>query len=132
MTKEKIKKREWIGGLLERLQFVEWDRFTVGEMDGYQYVDVYGWIERDDDYKDFVWTRFWPNTETVEYTTSSDEYSEKIQIEWFGKDSLDNHNSCRRVEHGFEISNAVELTEQATLTSDGGRTENAGESGGQK
>jgi len=110
-----VKNSDWIGDLLGQLPFVEWDRFTVGEMQSNQFVDVYGWIDRDDDYKDFVWTRFWPKREIVEYTTSSDKYSEQIHIEWFGKESLDDHNPCRRVENQFEIPNAVELTEQKTL-----------------
>jgi hypothetical protein len=114
--KTPVKKKDWIARHLEMVPVVEWDRFTVGEMSDHQYVDIYGWIDRDDDYKDFVWTRFWPHNKVMEFTTSSDEYSDYLQAEWFGEDSLDEHNDCRRVEHAFGISNAIDLGEQATLT----------------
>ena len=126
MTKQRVKSSEWIGDLLQQVPFVEWDRFTVGEMDGEQFVDVYGWIDRDDEYKDFVWARFWAVWEQVEYTTSSDEYSEQIHINWFGKESLDDHNPCRRVENQFDVDNAVQLTKQKRLTSDGGQSADEG------
>lgn len=107
-----VKKREWIADLLEQVPIVEWDRFAVAERDGYQFVDVYGWIERDqDDYKDFVVARFWPATEFVEYTTSSEKFTELLQVEWFGEDSLGEHNPCHRVEHTFDVDNAIELGE---------------------
>jgi len=106
---ENVKNETWVAELLERLPYVEWDRFTVAKINDSQVVDVYGWIDRDDEYKDFIWSRFWTETESVEYTTSSDEYSEQIQIDWFGKDSLDNHVACNRVENYFDIPNAVEL-----------------------
>ena len=117
---DRVEKPDWIAEVLGRVEFVEWDRFTLNEMDGYQFVDVYGWIDRDDDYKDFVWSRFWPETETVEYTTSSDDYSREIQRIWFGEDSLGDHNPCRRVENTFDVSNVVELDEH-DLATDGGR-----------
>jgi len=117
-----LKKREWIAEYLSAVPVVDWDRFVVGERDGNQYVDVYGWIDREDEYKDFVWSRFWPANEVFEFTTSSDEYSEYIQAEWFGEDSLDDHIPCRRVEYAFDIDNAIELHEDASLEafSDGG------------
>jgi len=110
-----VKKRKWIAQYLSTVPVVEWDRFIVGEMDGYQYVNVYGWIDREDEYKDFVWSRFWPANETVEFTTSSDEYSEYLQAEWFGEDTLDDHNPCRRVEHSFDIDNAIKHQGDASL-----------------
>lgn len=130
---DRVQKPDWIAEILGRVGFVEWDRFTVGEMDGYQSVDVYGWIDRDDDYKDFVWSRFWPESETVEYTTSSDEYTEEIQRIWFGEESMREHNPCRRVENTFDVENAVELDEPELATdggvdqSDGGVAQERGE-----
>ena len=120
-----VKKREWVAQYLSTVPVVEWDRFVVRERDGYQSIDVYGWIDREDEYKDFVWSRFWPANEALEFTTSSDEYSEYLQAEWFGEDTLDDHNPCRRVEHAFDIDNAVELQENASLGafSDGGESE---------
>jgi len=121
---EPVHNREWIAEHLERAEFVDWDRFVVGSYHtGEQYVDVYGWIDRDDEYKDFVWTRFRPDNgpdPTMEFTTSSDDYSEELMRIWFGEESLDDHNECRRVEHAFDVENAIELGEQATLVTDGG------------
>jgi len=100
---------DWIAGHLESLPFVEWDRFVVGEMNGHQFIDVYGWIGRDDEYKDFIWSRFWPSNESIEFTTSSDTYSTQISEIWFGDSS--NHNGCQRVEDTFDVENAVTLDE---------------------
>lgn len=111
-----VKNREWVAGRLEKVPVVEWDRFTVGQINDNQVLDVYGWIERDDDaYKDFVWTRLWTELKELEFTTSSDRYSEYLHVEWFVEDSLDEHNECRRVEHAFDVENAIELGEQSTL-----------------
>ena len=98
---------EWIATQLEKVGFVTWDRFTVTERQGYTLVDVYGWIDRDDAYKDFVWTRFYPGNKTFEYTTSSDEHSERLGEIWFGESN--DHEPCRRVEDTFDIPNRVEL-----------------------
>lgn len=113
---------EWIGEILGRLEFVEWDRFTVNhdEQAG-EIVNVYGWIERRrDEYKDFVVVRFFPDTEDslIWYLTSSDKYTEEICRRIYGH--ADDHNPCRRVEDEFEVENAVELGDQTTLA-DGGR-----------
>lgn len=110
MNKQPVRNREWITDLLERASVVEWDRFVVEDHDGTQCVRVYGWIDREDEYKDFVIARFWPDDEWLGFTTSSDEYSEWLQAEWFGEDSLDEHDSCRRVENAFSVENAIKLT----------------------
>lgn len=109
----------WIESILSELAFVEWDRFIVDDWDGEQAVSVYGWIDREDEYKDFVLVIFWPASETVYYVTSSDEYTNQISTVLLGGDDDDEHNDCRRVEHTFDIDNAVALTEQTTLTTDG-------------
>lgn len=114
---------EWVERTLSRLDMVEWDRFVVGNDPNLagRYVQVYGWITREtDDYKDFVLVRFYPGTEENLYgfTTSSDRHTEEIHRRMYGED-LDDHNPCQRVEHTFDVDNAVELGEQTTLT-DGG------------
>lgn len=115
-AKTPVKEREWIEDLLARVPVVEWDRFVVGEFgNGDQYVSVYGWIDRDDDYKDFVVARFYVDIKEMEYTTSSDEYTEHLHTQWFGEDSLEDHNPCRRVEDAFDVENAVELHEDSNL-----------------
>lgn len=115
-----VRNREWIAGLLEQAEFVTWDRFVTEEYDRGQHIRVYGWIEREgDDYKDFVIVRLWPESESFGFTTSSVQYSEALHRLWFGEENLDDHNPCRRVEHTFDVENAVELGEQTTLA-DGG------------
>lgn len=109
---------EWLGTILERLDMVEWDRFTHGEDYRGEVYSVYGWIERDDSYKDFVVLRAWPNTEgnDVGYITSSAEYTEEIYRRIYGEEPEgDDHGECMRVEHSFRIPNAVRK-EQTTLT----------------
>ncbi len=49
------------------------------------------------------------------FTTSSDEWTEEIHERMFG-DRPDEHNECQRVEHAFDIPNAVELHENAAIT----------------
>ncbi len=117
---EPVKNREWIADQLATVDaVVTWDRFTVDRRDSEQVVTVYGWIDRDDEYKDFVWTRFYPDSGWFEYTTSSAQWTEYLHAEWFDE-SLDEHTECRRVEDGFGVDNCIELTEQEELVTDGG------------
>jgi len=106
--------------ILGRLDMVEWDRFVEGNDPniGGQYLNVYGWIDRDDDYKDFVMLRFWPKYDPtlIGFTTSSDEHTEEIHERIYGEET-DGHNACKRVEHTFDVENAIELTEDAELES---------------
>ena len=97
----------WIAKQLVKTEFVTWDRFVVDERQGNRMVDVYGWIDRQDEYKDFVWVRFWPQNEVFEYTTSSDKHSKRLGVIWFGESN--EHSSCQRVEDTFDIPNCVEL-----------------------
>lgn len=103
--------REYIETILERLEFVEWDRF-VPFCDGPEppRLRLYGWIDRDDAYKDFVLLDLWPSLDEFECITSSERYSERIN-EVLGNDS-DDHVECRRVEDHFSVDNAVELDEE--------------------
>lgn len=101
--------RDWIATQLARTEFVDWDRFIAFTRNDTFMVEVYGWIDRPDSHEDFVWTQFYPDSETMEYTTSSDEYSEELTRIWFGEDAVEGHNSCRRVEDTFEIENVVNL-----------------------
>lgn len=93
---------------LEALDFVEWDRWTGGEWsEGHEYVTVYGWIDRDDEYKDFVEIIGWDDG-GVYFTTSSAEYTEEIYQVLFDE-PLDEHNDCRRVENVLDIENMIEV-----------------------
>ncbi|MEY2512703.1 MAG: hypothetical protein QOJ89_61 [bacterium] len=80
--------------VMNYLWFVRWDRAVPG--DGF--VDVYGWIARDDGRSDFVLLTFWdahPPGTPPSWTTSSARYSAEIAEIING--STDTHNACRRV-----------------------------------
>ena len=80
--------------LMNYLWFVRWDRAIPG--DGF--IDVYGWIERDDGRSDFVLLTFWdehPPGTPPSWSTSSARYSAEIAKIING--STDTHNVCRRV-----------------------------------
>lgn len=105
--------REWVEGMLSAPEFVEWDRYTRAVIGEDLRIDVYGWIEREhDEYKDFVLLCLWPDEKDYEFTTSSARYSEDLYRMWEGTESLDDHSTCRRVEDGFDISNATTLDER--------------------
>lgn len=110
--------REWIEDVLACLDMVEWDRFVRGSApDLGRYIEVYGWIERETDaYKDFIVIRFFPNTDDriIGYTTSSDRYTTEIHRRIYGT-GPDDHNPCQRVEHAFDIDNAIQLHDDASL-----------------
>jgi len=99
---------EWMQDELEALDFVMWDRFTTGEWsEGLTYTTVYGWIDRDDSYKDFVMVTFWDDGGRW-FTTSSEEYTIDIHQSLFDEPP-EEHNDCQRVEDKAEIANVVEL-----------------------
>lgn len=110
---------DWIAGKLADLDMVEWDRYTVGHRpDEGTEITVYGWIDREkDEYKDFVITSFYPETDEniIWYTTSSDRYTGEIYRILYGEEP-DDHNDCQRVEDTFDVPNAIELHEQTTLS----------------
>lgn len=93
---EEIKKH------LLKLPFVQWDRYA--EVDSIQ--AYYGWIDRDDQYKDFV-ALFFENC-TVWYLSSSAKYTHQIGISLGMSD--DSHADCKRIEHLFpDIKNVIKL-----------------------
>lgn len=114
---EQIENRRWIESKLRSLRMVDWDRFTIGDWNGEQAVSVFGWIDREDEYKDFVVVIFWPESEGIYNTTSSAEHTEEITQKLHGEAS--DHNECRRVEDTFNVSNAI--------AADGGRTLSTGD-----
>lgn len=111
---DSIQRREWIAEKLAALTFVEWDRFTMGDWTGEQYVAIYGWMDRyEDDYKDFILMFFWPESGSFRFNTSSEERSAEIHEILFG-DPDEGHNQCHRVEHSFDIPNAIDLNPEAS------------------
>jgi len=97
---------KWIKELLERFDFVLWDRCTY---DSARYVfNVYGWIyRRNDSYKDFMTLKLWLKTRKVGYVSSSIEYHHRI-----AEILVTGRPKCQRVEHLFEIKNCVRLTQK--------------------
>ena len=70
----KESEKEWIKGILIKLNFVNWDRYF--EWEGGK--TFFGWIERKyDSYKDFVLIDF-VQGEQINFATSSKENSKKI------------------------------------------------------
>lgn len=107
-------RRRFIEKLLRSCRFVEWDRFTIFEhpdVDGEVGVTAYGWIDRDDEYKDFaVFTAWTAAKEVQSFTTSSAEYSEELYERLTGEEPEGTgHNECRRVEDTFNVENASTL-----------------------
>nr|WP_305794632.1 hypothetical protein [Halomarina rubra] len=100
--------RRWMEKQLRKVRFVEWDRFTVGQWHDEQSVSVYGWIDREDEYKDFVLVIFWPESEEFYFTTSSADRTEDIYRALVG-DDMTEHNECHRVEDNFNVENSVTL-----------------------
>lgn len=89
---------------LESLPFVQWDRFIPFD-DG---ISVYGWIDREDDYKDFLIIHFYPADRRLWWQTSSAERHDEIYEILHGEET-ENGNTCQRVEGRFDIENVIEL-----------------------
>lgn len=107
----------YVGDELAKLDFVSWDRFTIGtDPDRGTAINVYGWIDREDEYKDFVVVTFYVDTDNglISYVTSSARWTDEIARRLFGTSC--GHNECRRVEEYFGIENVVSLHDQSTLT----------------
>lgn len=100
---------EWIEHYLRKLYFVSWDRFVI---DPEQLViQMYGWIDRKDSYKDFCYIEFAPQIHKVfPVITSSKKYSEKIVEICSGKNAP--HYDCERIEDKFNILNSIKLTKE--------------------
>jgi hypothetical protein len=84
--------------VMNYLWFVRWDRAIPG--DGF--MDVYGWIARDDGRSDFVLLTFWdrhPPGTPPSWSTSSARYSTEIATIINGNTAT--HNACRRVRDVF-------------------------------
>jgi len=95
--------KDWIEGILQRMPFVMWDRFTDNlSVPPERWIRVFGWIERpEDSYKDFVLLDFdIPRNEAVFISTSSAAYSKQI-----GDILETGHTDCQRVEDAFSIPN---------------------------
>jgi hypothetical protein len=85
-------KKQIIENLKKLKNFVKWDRF----IEFYDEISFFGWIDREDSYKDFVLIRFY-NSIPNYFATSSAKYSKKIaKILGFI------HTDCKKVEDFYE------------------------------
>lgn len=99
---EMLGKREiaWIEKVMNKLPFIKWDRYHYYK-DTRPIITVFGWIDREDSYKDFVVLEFDTNKQLLYFiATSSAKYSKKIS-EILGS----KHFPCERVESTFEVDN---------------------------
>ncbi len=81
-------------GVIEPLKdIVKWDRYAIREEQGGGF--IFGWIERDDGFYDFIVVNFQLSGGTLllGYNTSSKKYSKEIIKRLGGKD--DNYLECR-------------------------------------
>lgn len=88
---------------LEKFLFVQWDRFCVDE----EHTTIFGWIERDDEYKDFI-VLYFIGGFLDSYMTSSSFYSLPI-YKMINGGSAKGHVNCQRVEGRFNVNNSIKL-----------------------
>jgi len=98
------------------LPFVDWDRGTEWIYEGRRCMNLYGWIDREEDeYKDFVLIGVYEQEEVEEadvafHGTSSAKYSEEIHERLFPDEDVDEmHNDCFRLEDAFDVPNMVRV-----------------------
>lgn len=104
MSKTKIQSK--LESLLRLYPEVKWDRWSGNYYDA----TIFGWLERDDSYKDYVELSV-VDGEPESISTSSARYSAE-----FSNRLGFTHNDCLRVEDYFDISNVVTLKVKAVKT----------------
>ena len=92
-------KKNYMCNILRKLSFVKWDRYFGKE----ENLTFYGWIDREDNYKDFVFIEF-NDGGYITHGTSSNKYSKKIS-----KILMKEHSDCKRVENFCNIPNMIKL-----------------------
>lgn len=98
MTRTAKENMEW---WLNRFEFVTWDRFVESK----HHIQFYGWIDREDNYKDFILLIFTQQTGKVDYFVSSSHARHDQILEILGKQI--NNFPCQRVEGSFKILHKV-------------------------
>lgn len=97
------KNKKWIERTLNDIPFVKWDRFLDLKFGRNRIIHTFGWINREDNYKDFVCLEFdIIKQEVLFISTSSKKYSKKISDILGSK-----HTDCERIENSFNINNCV-------------------------
>lgn len=112
--------REWIASTLNKLPFVSWDRMhflsppRIEERNcrGF-WLAVFGWIDREDAYKDFIILDFqitkkkmWASV----FSCSSKKFSEEATKIIMGEGT--EHNDCFRAERISGIKNSIKLGDE--------------------
>ena len=83
---------------------VTWDRYA-GDYDNFV---IYGWIDRDDQYKDFLVMEF-EEGQATSFTTSSAKYSKDFS-ERLGWQEF--HSDCKRVENIFQNVKSIKINNE--------------------
>lgn len=106
--------RAKLAKFMREMPFVTWDRWVGSDSWGC----AYGWIDREDAYKDFVYVWWYDGTNrdtgllewTISGATSSEKYSIEIQ-RVLQETPAPEHDSCVRIEDEFNdlVPNAVRL-----------------------
>ena len=96
--------KTFIEETLNKFPEVTWDRFSEGVNDyNHGFVWVFGWIAREDSYKDFAIIEFSKGTVSSVETSSakySKEFCERVDFV---------HVDCQRVEHTFKNVKSIQL-----------------------
>ena len=101
-------KKQVIEKVLKDLYFVNWDRYFGDE----KCLTFFGWINREDKYKDFVVLDFYGKE--ISFATSSKKFSSEIA------DILhQEHSECKRVEYFTSIENVIKETSKPESKSEG-------------
>lgn len=115
----KAENKIWIESILKKFEFVQWDRFIFHKDKDNEFLDIFGWIEKENsNYKDFILVEF--NIKVKQsylLATSSDKYSERICQMFNTK-----HNKCRRVEDNFHIENSIKLNKKEVSPTDSAKS----------
>jgi len=88
---------------LNKFPEVTWDRFSVGFDIGLDFVWIFGWVDREDNYKDFVVLDFNGKKPTCVSTSSakySKEFSDRLRF---------THTDCQRVEDVFKKVKSIHI-----------------------
>ena len=94
-----------VEGILAKFKFVKWDRFTEDTPNCR--LNFYGWIKRNDAYKDFIALTIFKQDFSIEYITSSAKWDKEICR--ILKVPLKEQLTCKRVEHYFDIKNVIKI-----------------------
>lgn len=96
----------YIEGLLQKFDFVKWDRFVASSTS----ITFYGWIDRpQDSYKDFLVLDLYHNGSEPWFVTSDPNMEHERKIAKILTDDLSTYNHCQRVEYNYNIKNSIKL-----------------------